>query len=260
MEMILRAEVDETREPSRTQPRVLSEICSFEISACSLCQHTQCVPNLVAIVSNPEICTPPFLDPAPTSMNASEESRGLRVRPLLLGSHRVETHRGELLGLAVHLLPERLLSHQRHLHCRLAPVLSVIVPAVQVARPLHDLLLVEAVEHAVDHGGHGAKAHVHDARRHGVGDVLEVERLALDEDAAADDGVDGARHGEETGGVRELVRSRDLLDEDVVGFDLALGAAGLDSVDEVRDVLVVPPRSEHADPNARAVEFRERDF
>ena len=160
-------------------------------------------------------------------MTDSEESRGLRVRTLLPGSHRVKAHRGELLGLAVHLLPERLLPHQSHLNGRLAPVLAVIVPTVQAARPLHYLLLVEAVEHAVDHGGHGAQAHVHDARRDGVGDVLEVERLALDEDAAADDGVDGARHGEETGGVREFVRARDLLDEDVVGFDLALGAAGL---------------------------------
>jgi hypothetical protein len=54
-----------------------------------------------------------------------------------------------------------------------------------------------------------------------------VHRLALDEYFAADYGVDGAPHRQELGGVGELVRARDLLDEDVLPGDLASPDPGL---------------------------------
>jgi hypothetical protein len=54
-----------------------------------------------------------------------------------------------------------------------------------------------------------------------------VHHLALDEYAAADYGINGAQHCQELGGVRELVRVGDLLDEDVLLKDLAPSGPGL---------------------------------
>ena len=52
-----------------------------------------------------------------------------------------------------------------------------------------------------------------------------MEGVSLDENAAADDGVHGAGHGEELGGVGELVGAGHFFDEDViVGYIARFGS------------------------------------
>lgn len=57
------------------------------------------------------------------------------------------------------------------------------------------LFVVEDGQDAKDDGDAGVELNAHQAVGDGVGDVLEVHGLALDEDADGDDGVKGACGG-----------------------------------------------------------------
>ena len=68
----------------------------------------------------------------------------------------------------------------------------VVAPAHQPRASL-GLLVVEHGKDAEDDGDAEVQANAHEALRHGVGDVLKVHRLALDQHADGDDGVKGSR-------------------------------------------------------------------
>lgn len=95
----------------------------------------------------------------------------------------------------------------------------MVVSAVQACTGL-GLLIVEDGEDAEDDGDARVEPHAHEAVGDGVGDVLEVHRLALDEDADGNDGVEGTARGG-SGGERSEVGSG--RGEEVAGR----GAAGL---------------------------------
>jgi hypothetical protein len=82
-----------------------------------------------------------------------------------------------------------------------------------------------------------------------VGDAFKVERLALDEDAEAEDDVEGAGLGPPLGGVGQLVGAGDRGRRDDVG----LGHAGLDQlgaglVGQRGDQVLVPGGANETHP------------
>lgn len=72
-----------------------------------------------------------------------------------------------------------------------APVLAVVVAGGRQAGAGAGLVVVEDGEDAEDDGDAEVEADAHEPLRHGVGDVLEVHGLALDQHADGDDGVEG---------------------------------------------------------------------
>lgn len=89
----------------------------------------------------------------------------------------------------------------------------VVAPAHQPRASL-GLLVVEHGKDAEDDGDAEVQANAHEALRHGVGDVLKVHRLALDQHADGDDGVKGSR-GRRVGAEGGQVRRRGA--EEVAG-------------------------------------------
>lgn len=79
-----------------------------------------------------------------------------------------------------------------HLNRSEAPILAVVVAlAVDTGAGL-GLLVGQDGEHAKDDGDARVELDAHEALAGGLGDVLEVHGLALDEHADGDDGVEGA--------------------------------------------------------------------
>ena len=97
-------------------------------------------------------------------------------------------------------------------------------------------------------------------RRRGAGRALEVHRLALDEGADADDGVDAPRKGEEARRGGQLPGPGDLRREDVLLEDADLEAGLLGPVRESVDDLRVPLRPDDPDPRVASVEAVEGDL
>lgn len=88
----------------------------------------------------------------------------------------------------------------------------VVAPGGQAGAGL-GLAVVEDGEDAEDDGDAEVEADAHEALRHGVGYVLEVHGLALDQDADGDDGVEGLGGGggegrQVRGGAAEEVAGR----------------------------------------------------
>lgn len=82
-----------------------------------------------------------------------------------------------------------------HLYGGEAPVLSMVVPLTVDAGACLCLVVGEDGEDAEDDGDAGVELDAHEAVGDGVGDVLKVHGLALDEDADGDDGVEGGGAG-----------------------------------------------------------------
>jgi hypothetical protein len=94
------------------------------------------------------------------------------------------------------------------LHGRRGPILAVVVAAVEEAGAGLGLLVVQHRQHAEDDGDAKIQLRPHQAVRHGVRDVLEVHRLALDEHTDGDYGVECRRGGGGGGELRQVSRGR----------------------------------------------------
>lgn len=96
-------------------------------------------------------------------------------------------------GILLHLS----LSPSGALHAQLdsseAPVLAMVVAAAREPGAGLGLLVIEHGQDAEDDGHAEVEADAHEALGDGVGDVLEVHGLALDQHADGDDGVEGPR-------------------------------------------------------------------
>jgi len=128
------------------------------------------------------------------------------------------------LETSVHLPRRPALPLGSHLDGREPPVLAVVVATVDEARARHPLLLGQDGQNAKDDGHAGVELHAHQPLRDGVGDVLEVHRLALDQHADGDDGVERARGLRRGGQRRQVCRA---AREEVAGTQSAgAGAEG----------------------------------
>lgn len=87
------------------------------------------------------------------------------------------------------------------------------------------LLVAEDGQDAKDDGDARVEADAHEALGDGVGNILKVHRLALDEDADGDDGVKGLAAGG-VGGEGGQVRGGGA--EEVAGRCAGAGLCGLD--------------------------------
>lgn len=93
---------------------------------------------------------------------------------------------------SVHLARSPFSPLHAQLHRRQPPILTMVVAATRHARPGLRLLLVEHRQQAEDQRDAGVELDAHQAVGDGLGDVFKVHRLALDQDADGDDGVEGA--------------------------------------------------------------------
>ena len=80
-----------------------------------------------------------------------------------------------------------------HLDSSKTPILAMVVASGDEAGPRLCLLLSEHGQDAKDDGHARVERHAHQALRYRVGNVLKVHRLALDQHADGDEGVEGAR-------------------------------------------------------------------
>lgn len=103
------------------------------------------------------------------------------------------------LPLPLNLAIRPLLSLDAHLDGCLAPVLAVVVAlAVGAAHASTSLgLFLGQDGQDAEYDGHArVELHAHEALGDGIGNVLKVHGLALDEDPDRDDGVEGAGGGD----------------------------------------------------------------
>ncbi len=119
------------------------------------------------------------------------------------------------IDLALNLAAGPFVALDAHLDGGETPVLAVVVALAVDAGAGEGLRVVEDGEDAKDDGDARVELDAHEAVRDGLGNVLKVHRVALDEDADGDDGVKrrrggGARRGGEVGrrGGEEEVASR----------------------------------------------------
>ncbi|OSS55100.1 hypothetical protein B5807_01715 [Epicoccum nigrum] len=180
------------------------------------------------------------------------------------------------------------------LHRRAPPVLSVVMPLVPIRscnpRPEQPLLLRQHRQQPKNNRHIAVQLQPHEAMRHGIRNVLEVHRLALDQHSNRNNSVEGlvaiprrlTRHVElrEVGGgakevssgadeargrgldlggrvelldgVGELVAAGDALDNDVLLLHASLSEALLCAVEERRDHLGVPACVHDADAEVGA--------
>ncbi|TYZ67978.1 hypothetical protein PybrP1_011886 [[Pythium] brassicae (nom. inval.)] len=146
----------------------------------------------------------------------------------------------------------RELAQPRHLDRGLRPLHAVVVALAREPRAVFCLLLREHREHAEEHGHLRVELHAHDALGHGLTDVLEVHRVALDQAADADHGVDLLRRDHAARSERQLVRAGHLERHDVVLGHARLEQLLLGAAHERRDDLGVPlgVHDGHAQPAA----------
>lgn len=96
-----------------------------------------------------------------------------------------------------------ILALDRHLDSSETPVLAVVMASRDEAGPRLRLLLGEHGQDAKDDGHARVERDAHQALRHRVGNVLEVHRLALDQHANGDQGVERLRRHRGRGGVAQ---------------------------------------------------------
>lgn len=109
--------------------------------------------------------------------------------------------------LTLNLARRPLVAFDAHLDSSQTPILAVVVALAVDASARLCLVVREHRQHAKDDGDTRVELHAHQAVRHAVGNVLKVHRLALDQDADGNDGVEGAGRGSGGGGRLEVGRA-----------------------------------------------------
>lgn len=121
-----------------------------------------------------------------------------------------------------------ILALDSHLNSSKTPVLTMVMASRDEAGPRLRLLLGEHGKDTENDGHARVERHAHQALRHRVGNVLEVHRLALDQHANGDQGVEGACRHRRCSGIAQRGEVGRRAAQEIAGAGADTGRGGLD--------------------------------